>query len=104
MDVMFDDDIAKASLKQVANVPVTPIRVTGITTFEPRHEIGEVAVGRPHDQVEMILHLRARKQVDTLSLDFFDQDPQKSPAIVDVLEDSLLAVAAIHDVVDAAPG
>jgi hypothetical protein len=50
----------------------------------------------------MVVHLRTSKQVDTVGLDFFNQDPQKPPAIADVREDELLTVAAIHDVVNAA--
>jgi hypothetical protein len=37
---MFNDNVAKASLEQVAHLSVTPIRITRETTFEPRHEFG----------------------------------------------------------------
>lgn len=96
---MFNDDIAKATLKQVANVSVAPIRVSRKATLEPCHEFRQVAVRRSDNQVKVILHLTTCEDVDSMSLFFFNQNLEKPPAIANVLENPQPTVAAIHDVV-----
>src|SRR5215203_6015958 len=74
MDVVFNDDMAKAPLKQMAHPLVPPIAVAGEATFELLHKLGKVAVWRPNDKMKMIPHLVAGQDSDVIPLVLFNQN------------------------------
>jgi hypothetical protein len=85
-------------LKEVPDSPVPPVRVSREITFKLPHEVGEIAVRRGNDGMEVRAHLHGNQGFDVVAGGRFNEQPRESFPIAVVFEDSRFAISAVHDV------
>jgi hypothetical protein len=97
---VIDEDQLEPLTKEMA-APVMPaVGVLCVFAAQKLHERRDIGARRADDEVVVRPHSTFDQHVDTVTFGCFGENLDEAATVVSVLEDQLLAIAAIHRMVN----
>ena len=96
----IDNERLVAAAKEVAKLLVPAVEATGVGPQQPFHADNQIRLRRLNHQVKVIGHQAEAMYLPAGLVTALTQRLQKPLPVLIILEDSLTAVATVHDVID----
>jgi hypothetical protein len=91
-----------AALEEVSASAMAAVEVLGVGAIELPHGLGEVGLGRLHQEVKMVAHQHKRVHTQAMGADHRREPPKEARAVAVVSVHGLSLVAPRGDVVEGA--
>jgi hypothetical protein len=85
--------------EDVVDSPVAVVESAGVAAVQVSHALVEVRLGRLHDEVEVVPHQAARVRLPAIALLDATEKAEQEPAVLVVVDDRHVVVAAGDNVV-----